>query len=211
MSIARHIFCGRAQTAQTSLLFKRERDKENVMTVEFDESQTKKNLETAYAGESQASMKYNFYSKAAKQEGYVQISNIFTETAGNEAEHAKLWFKYLHDGDVPNTLANLKDAAAGEHYEWTDMYKGFAETADKEGFTELAARFRGVAAIEKTHEERYNKLTERVANGEVFDRPGVKVWKCLNCGHLHVGATAPKICPVCKHPQAYFEEQVINY
>lgn len=181
------------------------------MTVEFDESQTKKNLETAYAGESQASMKYNFYSKAAKQEGYVQISNIFTETAGNEAEHAKLWFKYLHDGDVPNTLANLKDAAAGEHYEWTDMYKGFAETADKEGFTELAARFRGVAAIEKTHEERYNKLTERVANGEVFDRPGVKVWKCLNCGHLHVGATAPKICPVCKHPQAYFEEQVINY
>lgn len=181
------------------------------MAVEFNESKTKENLETAYAGESQASMKYNYYAKAAKKEGYVQISNIFTETSGNEAEHAKLWFKYLHDGDIPDTLTNLKDAAAGEHYEWTDMYKGFAETADEEGFTEIAARFRGVAGVEKAHEERYNKLAERVSNGEVFARPGVKVWKCTNCGHLHVGSSAPKICPVCQHPQAYFEEQAINY
>ena len=181
------------------------------MAVEFNESKTKENLETAYAGESQASMKSNYYAKAAKTEGYVQISNIFTETSGNEAEHAKLWFKYLHDGDIPDTLTNLKDAAAGEHYEWTDMYKGFAETADEEGFTEIAARFRGVAGVEKAHEERYNKLAERVSNGEVFARPGVKVWKCTNCGHLHVGSSAPKICPVCQHPQAYFEEQAINY
>lgn len=181
------------------------------MAVEFNDSQTKKNLETAFAGESQASMKYSYYAKAAKKEGYVQISDIFTETSGNEAEHAKLWFKYLHDGDVPDTLTNLKDAAAGEHYEWTDMYKGFAETAEAEGFKEIAAKFRGVGAIEKAHEERYNKLAERVANGEVFDRPGVKVWKCLNCGHLHVGEKAPKICPVCKHPQSYFEEQSVNY
>ena len=181
------------------------------MAVEFNESKTKENLETAYAGESQASMKYNYYAKAAKKEGYVQISNIFTETSGNEAEHAKLWFKYLHDGDIPDTLTNLKDAAAGEHYEWTDMYKGFAETADEEGFTEIAARFRGVAGVENAHEDRYNKLAERVSNGEVFARPGVKVWKCTNCGHLHVGSSAPKICPVCQHPQAYFEEQAINY
>ena len=181
------------------------------MAVEFNESKTKENLETAYAGESQASMKYNYYAKAAKKEGYVQISNLFTETSGNEAENAKLWFKYLHDGDIPDTLTNLKDAAAGEHYEWTDMYKGFAETADEEGFTEIAARFRGVAGVEKAHEERYNKLAERVSNGEVFARPGVKVWKCTNCGHLHVGSSAPKICPVCQHPQAYFEEQAINY
>ena len=181
------------------------------MAVDFNDSQTKKNLETAFAGESQASMKYSYYAKAAKKEGYVQISNIFTETSGNEAEHAKLWFKYLHDGDVPDTLTNLKDAAAGENYEWTDMYKTFAEQAEAEGFTEIAAKFRGVGAIEKAHEERYNKLAERVANGEVFSRPGVKVWKCINCGHLHVGESAPKICPVCKHPQAYFEEQVVNY
>ena len=185
------------------------------MAVEFKDSQTKKNHETAFAGESQASMKYGYYAKAAKKEGYVQISDIFTETSGNEAEHAKLWFKYLHNdgtlGDVPDTLTNLKDAAAGEHYEWTDMYKGFAETAEAEGFAEIAARFRGVGAVEKAHEERYNKLAERVANGEVFERPGVKVWKCINCGHLHVGEKAPKICPVCKHPQSYFEEQAVNY
>ena len=147
------------------------------MAVDFNESQTKKNLETAFAGESQASMKYSYYAKAAKKEGYVQISDIFTETSGNEREHAKLWFKYLHDGDVPDTLTNLKDAAAGEHYEWTDMYKGFAETAEAEGFKEIAAKFRGVGAIEKAHEERYNKLAERVEKGEVFERPGVKVWK----------------------------------
>ncbi len=163
------------------------------MAVDFENSQTKKNLEAAFAGESQATNKYSYYASKAKKEGYVQISNIFSETSGNEREHAKLWFKYLHDGDVPDTLANLKDAAAGENYEWTDMYKGFAETADAEGFKEIAAKFRMVGEVEKHHEERYNN------------------WKCLNCGHIHVGETAPKVCPVCNHPQSYFEELAINY
>ncbi len=181
------------------------------MAVDFENSQTKKNLETAFAGESQASMKYGYYASKAKKEGYVQISNIFTETSGNEREHAKLWFKYLHGGDVPDTLTNLADAASGENYEWTTMYAEFAETAKEEGFTELAAKFKLVGDIEQHHEERYNKLIERVEKGEVFNRPGVKVWKCTNCGHLHVGETAPKVCPACNHPQAYFEEQVVNY
>ncbi len=160
------------------------------MAVDFENSQTKKNLEAAFAGESQATNKYAYYASKAKKEGYEQIAAIFTETSGNEKEHAKLWFKYLHGGEVPDTLTNIRDAAAGENYEWTDMYKGFAETADAEGFTEIAARFRMVG---------------------VFARPGVKVWKCRNCGHLHVGAEAPAVCPVCNHPQAYFEEQAINY
>ena len=200
------------------------------MAVDFENSQTKKNLEAAFAGESQATNKYAYYASKAKKEGYVQISDIFTETSGNEKEHAKLWFKYLHGGEVPDTLTNIKDAAAGEHggevpdtltnikdaaagenYEWTDMYKGFAETAEAEGFTEIAAKFRMVGEIEKHHEERYLKLAERVEKGEVFAREGVKVWKCLNCGHLHVGAEAPEVCPVCNHPRAYFEEQKINY
>ena len=175
------------------------------MATDFENSQTKKNLEAAFAGESQASMKYGYYAKAAKKEGYVQIGSIFAETAGNEAEHAKLWFKYLHGGEVPDTLTNLRDAAAGEHGEWTDMYPEFAKTAREEGFEEIAARF------ERTHEERYQKLAARIEAGEVFSRPGVKVWKCSNCGHLHVGESAPKVCPVCKHPQAYFEQQVVNY
>ncbi len=181
------------------------------MAVDFANSQTKKNLETAFAGESQATNKYAYYASKAKKEGFVQISNIFAETSGNEREHAKLWFKYLHDGEVPDTLTNLRDAAAGENYEWTDMYAGFAQTADEEGFTEIAAKFRLVANIEKAHEERYLKLAERVEAGEVFEREGVKVWKCLNCGHLHVGDKAPKVCPACNHPQSYFEEQVVNY
>ena len=181
------------------------------MAVDFANSQTKKNLETAFAGESQATNKYAYYASKAKKEGFVQISNIFAETSGNEREHAKLWFKYLHDGEVPDTLTNLRDAAAGENYEWTDMYAGFAKTADEEGFTEIAAKFRLVADIEKAHEERYLKLAERVEAGEVFEREGVKVWKCLNCGHLHVGDKAPKVCPACNHPQSYFEEQVVNY
>ena len=181
------------------------------MAVDFESSQTKKNLEFAFAGESQATNKYAYYASKAKKEGYVQISQIFMETSGNEREHAKLWFKYLHDGDVPDTLTNLRDAAAGENEEWTSMYKEFAEKADEEGFKEIAAKFRMVGEIEKHHEERYNKLAERVEKGEVFDREGVKVWKCLNCGHLHVGPTAPKVCPVCMHPQSYFEEQAINY
>ena len=181
------------------------------MAVEFADSQTKKNLEAAFAGESQATNKYAYYASKAKKEGYVQISNIFMETSGNEREHAKLWFKYLHDGDVPTTAVNLADAAAGENYEWTDMYDGFAKTADEEGFKEIAAKFRMVGAIEKAHEERYRTLLGHVEAGDVFTREGVKVWKCLNCGHLHVGAEAPKVCPVCNHPQSYFEEQVLNY
>ena len=179
--------------------------------MDFENSQTKKNLETAFAGESQAHTKYRYYASKAKKDGYVQISNIFAETAGNESEHAKLWFKYLHDGAVPDTLDNLRDAAAGESYEWTTMYDEFAKTAEEEGFTEIAAKFRGVGAVEKAHEERYNKLVERIESGEGFEREGVKVWKCLNCGHLHVGAEAPEVCPVCNHPKAYFEEQVVNY
>ncbi len=179
--------------------------------MDFENSQTKKNLEAAFAGESQAHTKYRYYASRAKKDGYVQISNIFTETAGNEAEHAKLWFKYLHDGAVPDTLQNLKDAAAGENYEWTEMYEDFAKTAEAEGFTEIAEKFRGVGAVEKAHEERYQKLAERVEAGEVFTHEGVKVWKCLNCGHLHVGPEAPEVCPVCNHPRSYFEEQVVNY
>ncbi len=179
--------------------------------MDFENSQTKKNLEAAFAGESQAHTKYRYYASKAKKDGYVQISNIFTETAGNEAEHAKLWFKYLHDGAVPDTLTNLKDAAAGENFEWTEMYEDFAKTADEEGFSEIAEKFRGVGAVEKAHEERYQKLAARVEAGEAFTHEGVKVWKCLNCGHLHVGPEAPEVCPVCNHPRSYFEEQVVNY
>lgn len=181
------------------------------MAVDFESSQTKKNLEAAFAGESQATNKYAYYASKAKKEGYVQISNIFTETSGNEREHAKLWFKYLHGGEVPTTLDNLNDAAAGENYEWTDMYAGFAATAKEEGFTEIAAKFELVGAIEKHHEARYRQLVERIEKGEIFARPGVKVWKCINCGHLHVGEEAPKVCPTCNHPQSYFEEQSLNY
>ena len=181
------------------------------MAVDFETSQTKKNLEAAFAGESQAHTKYLYYASRAKKDGYVQLQDIFTETARNEKEHAKLWFKYLHGGEVPDTLTNLKDAAAGENYEWTEMYAEFANTADEEGFAEIAAKMRLVGKIEKAHEERYLKLAERIENGEVFEREGVKVWKCLNCGHLHVGPKAPKVCPTCNHPQSYFEEQCVNY
>ena len=181
------------------------------MAVDFESSQTKKNLEAAFAGESQATNKYAYFSSKAKKYGFVQISQIFAETSGNEREHAKLWFKYLHGGDVPSTLDNLKAAAAGENDEWTSMYPEFERVAREEGFTEIAAKFKLVAAIEKAHEERYLKLVERVEKGEVFEREGVKVWKCLNCGHLHVGAKAPKVCPACNHPQSYFEEQSVNY
>ena len=181
------------------------------MAVDFESSQTKKNLEAAFAGESQATNNYAYYASKAKKDGFVQIAAIFAETSGNEREHAKMWFKYLHDGAVPDTLDNLRDAAAGENSEWTEMYPEFAKVADEEGFKEIAAKFRLVGAIEKAHEERYLKLAERVEKGEVFEREGVKVWKCLNCGHLHVGATAPKMCPVCNHPQSYFEEQALNY
>ena len=180
------------------------------MANKYAGTQTEKNLRAAFSGESEARNKYTFFASVAKKEGYEQIAALFQETADNEKEHAKMWFKLLHDG-MPDTVANLKDAAAGENYEWTTMYDEFAKTAEEEGFAEIAEKFRGVAAVEKAHEERYNKLVERIESGEVFEREGVKVWKCLNCGHLHVGAEAPEVCPVCNHPKAYFEEQVVNY
>lgn len=181
------------------------------MAVDFENSQTKKNLEAAFAGESQATNKYSYYASKAKKEGYVQISNIFSETSGNEREHAKLWFKYLHDGDVPDTLANLKDAAAGENYEWTDMYDRMAREAEEEGFHEIAEKFRGVCAIEKHHEERYRKLLQNIEDALVFSREGDAIWVCRNCGHVVVGKQAPKVCPVCAHPQSYFELQANNF
>lgn len=174
-------------------------------------SQTEKNLMTAFAGESQAHTKYQYYASQAKKDGYVQIQNIFLETAGNEKEHAKLWFKALHNGDVPDTMANLHDAAAGENYEWTDMYAEFAATARKEGFADLADLFDGVAGVEKEHEERYRKLIDRIDKGEVFEREGVYAWKCGNCGHIHIGKEAPAVCPVCDHPREYFEIRAENY
>lgn len=178
---------------------------------ELKGTQTEKNLMTAFAGESQARNKYTFYASKAKKEGYEQISAIFTETADNEKEHAKLWFKLLHGGEVPDTLTNLKDAAAGENYEWTDMYKHFAETAKKEGFAEIAKMFEGVAKIEAEHEARYNALAENVKKKKCFVKREVVVWVCRNCGHKHVGKTAPAVCPVCGHPQAYFEIEKQNY
>ena len=173
-------------------------------------SKTEQNLKTAFAGESQAAIKYGYYSSQAKKDGYVQIANIFAETSGNEKEHAKLWFKLLHDG-MPTTSDNLKDAAAGEQYEWTEMYKEFAETAREEGFERIAKMFEGVAAIEKDHEERYRALLANVENETVFKKEEKVAWICTNCGHVHYGEEAPKGCPVCAHPQSYFEVRKINY
>ena len=179
--------------------------------MELKGSKTEANLLAAFAGESQARNKYTYYASKAKKEGYEQIAAIFEETAGNEKEHAKIWFKELHNGSVPSTIENLKDAAAGENYEWTDMYADFAKTAEEEGFTELAEKFRMVAAIEKTHEERYRALLHNVETKEVFEKSEVKVWECRNCGHIVVGVKAPQVCPVCNHPQAYFEIHAENY
>ena len=179
--------------------------------MELKGSRTEANLQAAFAGESQAHTKYQYYASKAKKEGYVQISNIFLETSRNEKEHAKLWFKYLHDGDVPDTITNLNDAADGENYEWTDMYDEFAKVADEEGFTEIAAKFRMVGAIEKEHEERYRKLIGNVEGGLVFSRDGDRTWICSNCGHIVIGSKAPEICPVCAHPKAYFELRAENY
>ncbi len=173
-------------------------------------SKTEKNLLAAFAGESQAHTKYLYYASKAKKDGYVQIGSLFEETAKNEKEHAKIWFKLLHDG-MPSTPDNLKDAAAGENYEWTDMYAGFAETARAEGFAEIAALFDGVAAIEKEHEERYKKLLANIEGGLVFSKDGDAVWQCSNCGHIVVGKQAPEICPVCAHPQSYFQVRAENY
>ena len=155
--------------------------------------------------------KYTYYASRAKKDGYNQIAAIFEETAGNEKEHAKLWFKLLHGGAVPDTLTNLADAAAGENYEWTDMYSKMAEEAREEGFDEIARLFDGVAAIEKEHEERYRKLAENINNGQVFARETQQVWICTNCGHVHIGTHAPEVCPVCAHPQAYFVIRPTNY
>ena len=173
------------------------------MANKYAGTQTEKNLEAAFAGESQARNKYTYFASKAKKEGFEQIAALFLETADNEKEHAKLWFKEL--GGIGDTAANLADAAAGENYEWTDMYDGFAKTAEAEGFLELAEKFRGVAAIEKRHEERYRALLKNVETAEVFARSEIKVWECRNCGHIVVGKEAPEICPVCAHPKAYFE------
>ena len=180
------------------------------MSKEIKGTRTEANLLAAFAGESQARNKYTYYASRAKKDGYEQIAALFTETAENEKEHAKLWFKLLHNG-VQDTATNLKDAAAGENYEWTDMYAGFAKEAREEGFVEIAEMFEGVAKIEKEHEERYLALLKNLEEGKVFKKDGVTVWKCRNCGHIHVGATAPEVCPVCAHPQAYFEVQAKNY
>lgn len=174
-------------------------------------SKTEKNLETAFAGESQAHTKYQYYASKAKKEGYVQLSNIFLETSHNEKEHAKIWFKILHGEDVPDTITNLNDAADGEHYEWTDMYATFAKEAEKEGFHDIAFLFESVAAIEKEHEERYRTLLANVEDESVFEKEDEIEWKCSNCGHIFKGTNAPVVCPVCKHPQAYFEERAVNY
>ncbi len=177
--------------------------------MELKGSKTEKNLLEAFAGESMARNKYTFYASQAKKEGYLEISDFFLETAGNEKEHAEIWFKLLHDGGVPVTTENLKDGAAGEHYEWTEMYKGFAEVAREEGFTKIAFLFDKVAAIEKRHEERYLKLLSRLEGDLVFNSDNdEQIWICTNCGHIHVGKKAPKLCPVCDHPQSYFRRHV---
>ena len=175
----------------------------------FMQTQTCVNLAKSFAGESQARTKYTVYGEVARKEGFEQIAAIFQETADNEKEHAKLWFKEL--GGIGNTAENLAEAAAGENYEWTDMYAGFAETADKEGFPELAAKFRLVAAIEKSHEERYRALLNNIELAEVFAKSEVQIWECRNCGHMVVGTNAPELCPTCAHPQSFFEIRKENY
>ena len=179
------------------------------MANKYAGTQTEKNLEAAFAGESQARNKYTYFASKAKKQGFEQIAALFLETADNEKEHAKLWFKELYG--IGDTAENHADAAAGENYEWTDMYAGFAKTAEEEGFPELAAKFRGVAAIEKRHEERYRALLKNVETAQVFERSEVKVWECRNCGHIVVGTKAPEICPICAHPKSYFEIHKENF
>ena len=179
--------------------------------MELKGSKTEKNLMEAFAGESQARNKYTYYASKAKKDGYEQIAAIFEETAINEKEHAKIWFKLLHDGEIPSTEVNLADAASGENYEWTDMYDSFAKTAKEEGFERIAYLFDAVGKIEKEHEERFKKLLDNVENGLVFSKDGDRIWKCRNCGHIVIGKSAPEICPVCSHPKAYFEIKAENY
>ena len=178
-------------------------------TTKYSGTQTEKNLEAAFAGESQARNKYTYFASVAKKQGFEQIADLFLKTADNEKEHAKMWFKELNG--IGDTAENLLAAAEGENYEWTDMYEDFAKTAEKEGFTELAHKFRLVAAIEKHHEERYRALLRNVETAEVFKRSEIKVWECRNCGHIVVGKEAPEVCPVCNHPQSYFEIYAENY
>ena len=179
--------------------------------MELKGSRTEANLMAAFAGETQARSKYSYYASQAKKDGYVQIGSIFEETAENEKEHAKIWFKLLHGGEMPDTLSNLKDAAAGENYEWTDMYAKFAAEAKAEGFDRIAALFEMVGKIEKEHEERYRKLITNMEDGLVFSKEGDVIWQCSNCGHIAIGKKAPEICPVCAHPQSYFQIKAENY
>ena len=180
------------------------------MANKYAGTQTEKNLEAAFAGESQARNKYTYFASRAKKDGFEQIASLFLQTADNEKEHAKMWYKELNDG-IGTTAENLLDAANGENYEWTDMYENFAKTADEEGFTELAKKFRLVAAIERHHEERYRALLKNIETSQVFEKSEVKVWECRNCGHIVVGTKAPDICPTCAHPQAYFEVSANNF
>ena len=179
--------------------------------MELKGSRTEANLMAAFAGESQARNKYTYYASKAIKDGYVQIANIFEETANNEKEHAKMWFKLLHGGEVPTTKVNLEDASAGEHYEWTDMYQGFAKVAEEEGFDHIAFLFEQVAKIEKEHEERYRKLLANINDEIVFSRDNDVIWQCTNCGHINIGKKAPQVCPVCAHPQSYFQIKAENY
>ena len=178
---------------------------------ELKGTKTEQNLQEAFAGESQARNEYTYYASKAKKEGYVQISKIFEETAANEKEHAKIWFKLLHNNDIPTTTENLKDAAAGENFEWTDMYDRMAKEAKEEGFDEIANLFEMVGAIEKEHEARYKKLLANIEGGLVFSRDGDMMWQCSNCGHIVIGKNAPEVCPVCAHPKAHFEIKATNY
>ena len=179
--------------------------------MELKGSKTEQNLMTAFAGESQARNKYTYYASEARKAGYTVIADIFEETAGNEKEHAKLWFKLLHGDKIPDTATNLLDAAEGENYEWTDMYAGFAKTAKEEGFDRIAYLFEAVGKIEKEHEERYRAVLEKLNAETIFVSEEVQVWICTNCGHIHVGKKAPEMCPVCQHPKSYFQKKVENY
>ena len=178
---------------------------------ELKGTKTEKNLQEAFAGESMARNKYTYFASKAKKDGYVQIAAIFEETAGNEKEHAKMWYKYLNGGKVSDTIVNLEDAANGENFEWTDMYDRMAREADEEGFTEIAEKFRAVGAIEKEHEARYRKLLDNIKKEIVFSRDGDVIWQCANCGHIVIGKNAPEVCPVCDHPQSYFQIKAENY
>ena len=178
---------------------------------ELKGTKTEKNLKEAFAGESMARNKYSYFASKAKKDGYVQIAAVFEETAANEKEDAKMWYKYLNGGKVSDTIVNLEDAANGENFEWTDMYDRMAREAEEEGFTEIAEKFRGVGAIEKEHEARYRKLLNNIKEGLVFSRKGDVIWQCSNCGHIVIGKKAPEVCPVCDHPQSYFQLKAENY